>query len=93
MLYFMKGRLTVEVGASQELDIMGPAPGCEAGVTHAGVAGLAEVSRLLGRTNILLVIALSSPLPNLGLRFLQLKFWHLWHAHSVLDIIFWRLNK
>ena len=61
--------------------------------TAAGVAGLAEVSRLLWRTNILLVIGLSSPLPNLGLRFLQLKFWHLWHAHSVLDIIFWRLNK
>ena len=67
VLYFMKVRLTVEVGASQELDIMGPTPRCEAGVTHAGVAGLAEVSRLLGRTNILFVIGLSSPLSNLGL--------------------------
>ena len=89
----MKVRLTVEVGAAQELDIVRPAPGCEAGVAYAGIACLAEVSRLLGRTHILLVIGLSAPLSDLGLRFLQLKFRHLWHAHSVLDIIFWRLNK
>ena len=83
VLYFVKVRLTVEVGAAQELDIVCAALGSEAGVTHAGVAGLAEVSRLLWRTHILLVIGLTVFLFNLRLRFLQFKFWHLWHAHSV----------
>ena len=83
VLYFVKVRLTVEVGAAQELDIVCAALGCEAGVTHAGAAGLAEVSRLLRRTNNLLVTGLAAPLSIVRLRFLQFNFFHFWHAHSV----------
>ena len=93
VLYFVKGRLTVEVGAAQELDVVCAALGGEAGVTDAGVAGLAEVSRLLWRTHILLVIGLTALLSNFRLRFLQFKFWHLWHTHSVRPVVFWSLNK
>ena len=93
VLYFVKVRLTVEVGAAQELDVMRAALGSEAGVTDAGVAGLAEVSRLLWRTHILLIIGLTAFLSNLRLGFLQFKFWHLWHTHSVRPVIFWGLDK
>ena len=83
MLYFVKVRLTVEVGAAQELDIVCAALGGEAGVTYAGVAGLAEVSRLLRRSNNPLVAGLAAPLSIVRLRFLQFNFFQFWYAHSV----------
>ena len=93
MLNFVKVGLTVEVGAAKELDVVCSALGGEAGVTHAGVTGLAEVPGLLGRTNILLFTGLTTPLSNFGLGFLQLKPLNLGHAHSVGPITFWSFYK
>ena len=93
MLDFVKGRLTVEVGAAKELDVVSPAPGGEAGVAHIGSAGLAVVARLLGRPHSLLLTRLSASVPHSGITLSHFKSWYLWHANSVSSVILRSLDR